>query len=297
VTGQAVTISVSVTGNGTPTGSVQVNASTGESCTVTSLTAGAGSCPITFNSVESPMLTAVYSGDSNFSTSTSLSVPQTVTISTSTLKISPTSVNFGNVYFGAFGVQSVTLTNTGTATGTINIRNIAISQGNLNEFFAFSPFCNFPLSAGRSCTIFLTFVPAPHQSDTQSATLIITDSAAGSPQSVPMTATIINPQASLNTHLLTFGTQKVNTTSATKSVTLTNTGTTPLNLKDVDVFGDFAIAPGTTCADGTTVQPSSSCIIYITFTPQSKGPRNGKLVISDNALFNQQELDLFGIGD
>ena len=295
VTGQAVTISVSVTGNGTPTGSVQVSASTGESCTVTSLTAGAGSCQITFQTVESPMLTAVYSGDTNFSTSTSLSVQQTVTASTSTLKISPTSVDFGNVNFGAFGVQSITLTNTGTS--TINIRNIAISQGNLNEFFAFSPFCNFPLSAGRSCIIFVTFFPAPHQSDTQSATLIITDSAAGSPQSVPMTATIINPQASLNVHLLTFGTQKANTTSAAKSVTLTNTGTTPLNLKDVDIFGDFAIASGTTCTDGSTVLPSANCIIYITFTPQSKGQRSGRLSIRDNALFSPQEILLFGTGN
>ena len=295
LTGQAVTVSASVTGNGTPTGSVQVNASTGENCTIISLTAGAGSCQITFQTVESPTLTAVYSGDSNFSTSTSTGVPQTVTAATTTLRISPTSVNFGDVNLGAFAVQTVTLTNTGTT--PINIRNISISQGNSNEFFQFSPLCWFPLGPGRSCSIVVTFVPQPHQTLVQSATLVITDSAAGSPQSVPLTANPINPQATVSTHSLTFSQQKVNTTSAPKSVTLTNTGTTPLNLKDIDVFDDFALAPGTTCADGGTVLPSASCIFYITFTPQAKGLRSGRLSISDNALFSPQEIFLFGTGN
>jgi len=284
-----------VTGNGTPTGSVQVNATTGESCTITSLTAGAGSCSITFQTVESPTLSAVYSGDTNFSTSTSSGVPHTVTAATTTLRISPSSVSFGDVNLGAFAVQNVTLTNTGTS--PINIRNISISQGHSNEFFAFSLGCWFPLGPGRSCSIVVTFVPQPHQTSVQSATLVITDSAAGSPQSVPLTANPINPQATLSAHSLTFTQQKVNTTSAPKSVTVTNTGTTPLNLKDIDVFGDFALAPGTTCADGGTVIPSTNCIIYITFTPQAKGPHSGRIAISDNALFGPQEVLLFGIGD
>jgi HYDIN/CFA65/VesB family protein len=274
---------------------VQVNASTGESCTVISLTAGAGSCTITFQTVESPTLTAVYSGDTNFSTSTSGGVPQTVTTATAALRISPASVNFGDVDLGGFAVQTVTLTNTGTS--PINIRNISISQGHSNEFFAFSLSCWFPLGPGRSCSIVVTFVPQPHQTSVQSATLVITDSAAGSPQSVPLTANPINPQAALSTHSLTFSQQKVNTTSAPKSVMLTNTGTTPLNLKDIDVFGDFALAPGTTCADGGTVLPSASCIFYITFTPQAKGLRSGRLSISDNALFSPQEIFLFGTGN
>ncbi|HUJ82387.1 MAG TPA: choice-of-anchor D domain-containing protein, partial [Candidatus Acidoferrales bacterium] len=192
-------------------------------------------------------------------------------------------------------VQTVTLTNTGTT--PINIRNISISQGNSNEFFQFSPLCWFPLGPGRSCTIVVTFVPQLHQSGMQAATLVITDSAAGSPQSVPLTANPINPQATLSTHSLTFSQQKVNTTSAPKSVRLTNTGTTPLNLKNVAVFGDFAIAPGTTCAGGGTLLPSASCVVNVTFAPQSKGLRTGRLSISDNALFSPQEVLLFGTGN
>jgi hypothetical protein len=77
VVGQSVRVGFSVAGNGVPTGTVTVTASTGESCSG-SLTSGAGSCAMTFTASGSPKLTATYSGDSNFKTSTSAKVTQTV---------------------------------------------------------------------------------------------------------------------------------------------------------------------------------------------------------------------------
>ena len=75
---QAVNISFSSTGAGAgPTGSVTVSASTGESCTGT-LAAGVGSCSITFQNSGARTLTAHYTGDNNFNTSSSSGVPQTV---------------------------------------------------------------------------------------------------------------------------------------------------------------------------------------------------------------------------
>jgi hypothetical protein len=79
VTGQVVTINYTVTpvapGAGTPTGSVTVNASTGESCTGTVAT---GSCTITFNTAGARTLTASYAGDTNFNSSTSAAEPHNV---------------------------------------------------------------------------------------------------------------------------------------------------------------------------------------------------------------------------
>lgn len=76
--GQAVLVGFSVDGaNGVPTGTVTVTASTGQSCTGT-LSGGTGSCALTFTATGSPKLTAVYSGDINFKTSTSAKVTQTV---------------------------------------------------------------------------------------------------------------------------------------------------------------------------------------------------------------------------
>ena len=75
---QAVTVAFTVSGlGGTPTGTVTVSASTGETCSGT-LTGGTGSCMLTLTSPGSPKLTATYGGDSNFKSSTSAKVTQTV---------------------------------------------------------------------------------------------------------------------------------------------------------------------------------------------------------------------------
>jgi hypothetical protein len=75
---QVVTVSFEVTGGGVgPTGTVTVTASAGETCSGV-LSAGAGSCSLTFTKGGSPTLTAKYAGDSNFKSSSSAKVTQTV---------------------------------------------------------------------------------------------------------------------------------------------------------------------------------------------------------------------------
>jgi hypothetical protein len=77
--GEVVTVDFSVTGaNGVPTGSVTVTASTSESCSGSLGVTGTGNCTLTFAASGSPKLTAAYSGDTNFKTSTSAKVTQTV---------------------------------------------------------------------------------------------------------------------------------------------------------------------------------------------------------------------------
>jgi Bacterial Ig-like domain (group 3) len=75
--GQTVNIAFGVTGIGAPTGTVKVTTSTGQSC-IGTLSGGTGSCVLTFTASGSPKLTAAYSGDSNFKTSSSPTVTQTV---------------------------------------------------------------------------------------------------------------------------------------------------------------------------------------------------------------------------
>jgi phospholipase C len=76
--GQAVNVNFTVsTAYGKPTGTVAVNSSTGEGCTGT-LTAGGGSCSLTFASNGPRTLTAAYSGDSNDINSVSPGYTQTV---------------------------------------------------------------------------------------------------------------------------------------------------------------------------------------------------------------------------
>jgi hypothetical protein len=81
--GKAVTVHFSVTAvDGTkhtnPTGSVTVNASTGESCTGTMGNGGKGSCQLTFSAAGSSKLTARYAGDAFNDGSVSAAVAETV---------------------------------------------------------------------------------------------------------------------------------------------------------------------------------------------------------------------------
>ena len=222
----------------------------------------------------------------------------TLTISSgSTLKISPTSVNFGKVYLGTIAVADVTLTNTGGTTIDVNNVNIMAMQGGDPGDYFYLNLCPRTLSAGKSCIIGLSFVAIGKFQATQNATLVITDTAAGSPQSVPLLVTEINPRASLSSNNLNFGTQKTGTTSAPKTVTLTNNGNTALTLGTLITNGNFAIASGTTCLNGGTVNPSASCLINVSFMPKSRGPQYGTLKISDNALISPQDISLSGTGN
>ncbi len=292
---QPVNVSFTVSGITKPTGSVKVTATTGETCTG-NLTAGAGSCSLTFPTAGPRTLTAAYSGDNNFNGSTSTGVTQTVNGSTSTLQISPTSVDFGQVPLRSLGVKTITLTNKGTSPIKISSISIGRSGNDPDDFFAL-PLCPQSLSPGKSCTVFLSFLPDSDDSGASTASLIITDSAAGSPQTVPLKATTINPRASFNPSSLNFGNQKVGTTSSIKSTTLTNTGTTPLVLGNISVTGDFSLDHSSTCVAALSLAPGHNCKLNVKFAPDKKGQRNGSLTVNDNASPDEQEIPLSGQGN
>jgi hypothetical protein len=80
--------------------------------------------------------------------------------------------------------QSVTLTNTSTL--TLTIANVALTGANANQFTEKSA-CGGSLNAGTSCTISVSF--SPTSAGSKSASLTITDNAAGGSQSVALTGT------------------------------------------------------------------------------------------------------------
>ena len=101
------------------------------------------------------------------------------------------------------------------------------------------------------------------------------------------------PSATLSTTSLAFGKKVLGTTSASKLVKLTNTGGSTLNISNVSVSGDFAIA-SKTC--GMTVAPDASCTVSVTFTPALIGVRHGTLTLTDNAPTSPQTVSLTGTG-
>src|SRR5438874_1448858 len=99
----------------------------------------------------------------------------------------PTSLTFGAQAIGTTSPsQSITITNSGNASLFIN--SAATRGANPLDFTQVADGCSgLTLAAGTSCSVAITFKPTA--TGTRSATFILTDNAAGSPQTVPITGT------------------------------------------------------------------------------------------------------------
>jgi hypothetical protein len=296
--GAAVAVAVTVAGTGVPagtpgpSGNFSVTSGAGGPTCSGALSAGAGACSLTFPTPGVQTITVVYSGDSNYIGSQTTS---SQTVNGSVASISPSSINFGTLYVGTLSIKGVTLTNVGTTTMTIQEKFLSIiGGGNSNEFVALS-LCPSTLKPGKSCSILVTFIAGPTYTP-QNATLMINDSAPGSPQSVPLSANVINPQASFSPSPLDFGTVGVGS-AAQRPLTITNSGNTPLTITSLGVSGgnasDFTIVSNSCTAP---VAARGTCSITVRFVPGHSGTRSTTLTVSDNVWNGSQRVTLTGKG-
>lgn len=209
--------------------------------------------------------------------------------------IAPASIDFGTLYLGSIATRIVTITNSGAVAMSISDPLIALVKGgNSNEFVTLN-LCPKTLAVGKSCYMAVAFLAGPFYNP-QTAILTINDSAPGSPQTIPLTATVINPRVRLSAGSLSFGSQKVGK-STTRSLTVTNVGATDLSIGSISLAGanplDFS-APDT-CP--STLAAGNSCTLMVTFTPQAKKGRSAILVITDNAQNSPQSVTLTGTGN
>ncbi len=92
---------------------------------------------------------------------------------------------------------------------------------------------------------------------------------------------------------LNFGNQAVEVLSATKTVTVTNTGTAPFSINSFSTSTDFGFL-STSC--GGTLAPQAKCTVKVVFTPQALGPVTGSLTFEDGAANSPQTVPLSGTG-
>ena len=207
-----------------------------------------------------------------------------------TASLSPPNVNFGAQ---AVGVPSSPIPVTLTNSGTDNLLITSIVDANGFSQTNNCPVAPTPLGPDQSCTINVTFMPSAP--GTANDTLTITDNAAGSPQTVPLTGLGLSPAAMLSPSPLTFSSQLAGA-SATLQVTLTNGGNAPLTITSIVFTGpnasEFTIAPTSTC--GSSLQPDNSCTINVTFTPTAGGNATASLSVTDNAPGSPQTVPITG---
>ena len=101
------------------------------------------------------------------------------------------------------------------------------------------------------------------------------------------------PAVKLSTASLVFPTAALGVTSAPKTMTVTNSGSTTLSITSVKATGNFAVK-STTC--GATLAAGASCAVNVTFTPTAIGTRTGSLTVADDASTSPQRVSLSGTG-
>jgi ketosteroid isomerase-like protein len=199
----------------------------------------------------------------------------------------PTSLSFGTIVLGSTSkAKTVTMTNTGNQ--TLNITNIAAS-GDFALTTSTKP-CGSTLAVGANCKIAATFTPT--QLGSRTGAITITDNAANSPQTVPLSGTG-KAQVTLTPVSATYPKTLVGSTSTPKIFTLRNNLNTILHNIVISTTGDFAVST-TNCQANLT--SNASCSIYATFTPTQTGTRTGTLQVSDSANNSPQISNLTGTG-
>jgi hypothetical protein len=223
-----------------------------------------------------------------------------------TMAVSPTSLAFGTQPVGiTSGAKTVTLTNNTSDAIPFPGSSIAFTGTNLADFASPSNTCGGSIAAGTSCNLSVTFTPSVASSETATLaiTVTITNGGVANPQTfdVSLTGNGSNsaPGVGLAPTSLAFGNQVLNTTSAAKTVTLTNTGTGALTITSIAASGDFAETSNgaTACPiSPATLAAGANCIISVTFTPTALGARAGTVTITDNAGGSPHLVPLTGTG-
>ena len=254
---------------------------------------------ITFSPTASgPRKTALTITDSTANTPLTLILTGVGTLAS----LSPTSLTFTNQTTSTTSApQVVTLTNVGST--TMNVWQIAISGPNASDFSEVTT-CGSTLGPGASCSVHVTFTPSAIGA--RGASLLFSDDAGGSPQSVSLTGTGVAPagpspgaqapSAQLSTSTVVFAKQSVGTTSPGQTVVFSNTGGSPLAILGISISGlnsdDFAQT--NTC--GSSLSPSETCTIMVFFSPRARGNRSGVISITDSAAGSPHGFSVRGIG-
>lgn len=209
--------------------------------------------------------------------------------------LSPASLAFGNQTVGTTSAQkTISLTNSGNA--ALGISSIVTTGSG----FASTHNCAASLAAMASCTINVTF--APSNAVAAAGAVTVTSNAAGSPHTVGLSGTgtaptPTAPAATLAPAAVDFGSVTLNTPSATRALSLTNTGNAPLTVAALNVggvnAGDFSHTHN--CPVGGALAAGANCTINSRFTPTAAGARAGTLTLTSNAA-GSPAVDLKGTG-
>src|SRR5919198_892415 len=198
----------------------------------------------------------------------------------------PTSLTFASQAIGTTSApQSVTVANTGNASLFIN----SAAVPNTLDFTEVGDHCSgLTLAAGASCSVSITF--SPTATGTRSAAFTLTDNAANSPQTVPITGTGTgqNPPLAIDTQFFTCA-NSVCDVGAGQNVFVNNfftttfsaSGGTPPYRWSGQVPAGLTLRPSGLLLGSPTVKGTSTFTVTVTDSAGAKATGTFSLTVTD----------------
>ena len=218
------------------------------------------------------------------------------------VSLTPTSVTFpasGQALNVASSPIPVTLKNTGTGPLNFAVQGITITGTNAGDFSiqTSTSTCGSQVAVGASCVVNVIFTPTALNS--RSASLLFTDDASPTTQTVPLLGNGIAGAGviELAPVTLTFVSTAVNAPSATQTVTLTNASSSSvLTISSIAVVGtsDFAITSDNCPLSSTSLAAGAACQIVLTYTPSTSAAESAVLTVVGSASNSPQSVTLKG---
>jgi hypothetical protein len=198
-------------------------------------------------------------------------------------ELSRTSVDFGNVNVNTVSpVQTVTLSNTGNDF-------VGVNGASVNAPFVLQANnCGSAVAPSSSCTVGVTFSPTVMGPASGKLNLSLSTGA----MAVDLAGNGQQTSGSTSTTSLDFGKVKVNSSSDAQSVTLTNTGNTPLSVAVSSPLGADNFIATSNCP--ASLAAGATCAVNTTFKPASMGDLTGRVLINTNA--SPYAIDVKGTG-
>ena len=197
----------------------------------------------------------------------------------SPLTLTPLSLNFGSVQVGSTITLPLQIANTGPT--AVLFQSISVTD----PAYTVTGNCPAPgsnLSAGGTCILQVSFTPGntgPLPANLSVVTSLTPEGllapllGVGAATGTGIPSNLVAIPASLNFGSIALG------ASVNRTLTLANTGSTPIANLSLALTGDYAL---TAPCPLSTLAPGAACTITVAFTPTAPGPRTGTITVSSS---------------